>query len=374
MLSKIAKRMRAEFDNGKAVLEALQTHGGEVSRRYGKPKLVQAWEMIRLRRGPGRLAADEYYQYGLYDDRRFTMAQKREFFGRQLERDLCRVLDSASWSAIAHDKLVSYATFRALDLPYPTVYGVYHPTRWYGNSYTARNRDDVHAFLSNAAQYPLVAKPIQGMWGAGVYAIESYDPACQQAVLTSGERVSVDALVTEMDREPDGYLFQELLKPHPALGAAVGDRICSVRLVVILDPEPVLISTLWKVATGRAMADNFWEPGNLVGPVDPDSGTVGQLFAGMGLEREWVDVHPDTGARLVGLRLPDWARTVELCQRAAASLPGLKMQAWDVAMTDRGPVLLEVNIIGGVRLPQLVVDRGMFRGPLLAFLNRHGYR
>lgn len=373
MIGKVLARIKSGVDTGRQAWEAVRAHGDSVRSQYGKSKWVQFAEIVALRRGPGRLAPDEYYQYGLYDDQRFDMRQKREFFGRQMERDLCKVLDSAAWSAIAHDKLMSYATFRALKLPYPKVHGVYHRTRWYGDSTTMRCREDLETFLNDRASFPLVAKPVQGMWGSGVFAISEYDREQGRLLLTSGESLSLGAFLQAMEKERDGYLFQDLLRPHPLLRSAVGDRICSLRIVLILDPDPIIISTLWKVATGRAMADNFWEPGNLVGPVDAATGQVGQLFTGMGLHRTPVDTHPDTGVRLVGMTLPDWEQTIELCTRAAASLPGLKMQAWDVALTDRGPKLLEVNIIGGVRLPQLVVNRGMFHGPLLAFLNRHGY-
>lgn len=374
MLGRITKRFRSAVATGRNIWSAVGEQGNAVKAEYGKSKRSQIREMIALRRGPGRLAPDEYYQYGLYDDRRFDMAQKREFFGRQMERDLCKVLDSASWSAIAHDKLMSYATFRALGLPYPKIQGVFHPSRWYGDSVAMRQRQELEAFLERQACYPLVAKPIQGMWGSGIFAITEYDRDRRRLRLTSGAQVSLDEFFQALEKERHGYLFQELLRPHPALRQAVGDRICSIRLVIILDPDPIVISTLWKVATGGAMADNFWEPGNLVGPVDAATGEVGQLFTGMGLQRTPVDAHPDTGVRLVGMTLPDWQQTVQLCTQAASSLPGLKMQAWDVALTDQGPVLLEVNIIGGVRLPQLVVDRGMYHGPLLSFLNRHGYQ
>ena len=374
MLYRISRKLHAIERDARALYSAVRANGAGVRAKYGKSVMAQITEMIRLRRGAGRLAPDEYYQYGLYDDARFTFAQKQEFFGRQMEKDLCKVLDSAAWSAVAHDKLMSYAVFRAFELPYPQVYAVYNAQRSYGSTPTLKDAELLGDYLRNNARYPLIAKPIQGMWGEGVYALGAYDAGRDELVLTSGQKLKTAEFVARIAaKESQGYLFQELLRSHPVLQRYCGDRICSVRVVIILDPEPRVVSTLWKVATGAAMADNFWEPGNLVGPVDEDSGEVGQLFTGMGLQRKDVCEHPDTGERLVGITLPDWQEAMSLCKRAAASLPGLEMQAWDVALTERGPVLLEVNIIGGVRLPQLVINRGMFHGSLRAFLNRHGY-
>ncbi|ABA58402.1 hypothetical protein Noc_1940 [Nitrosococcus oceani ATCC 19707] len=352
----------------------LWEHGRAARKASGKSLLGQASEMIALRWGKGRLAPDEYYQYCLFDDRRFSPEQKRTFLGRHMQYDLWELFDSWSWHAIANDKLVACSLFEALQLPSPKLYGFFHPIRRHGALPIVRNGAQLGQFLREQAPFPLVAKPVLGMWGKNVYAIERLEHESDELVLVNGKRMAIADFVAAL--EPlvkQGWLFQELLKPHPMLLELCGNRICSVRVVTLLDPAPIIISTLWKVAVGNAMADNYWEPGNLVGPIDPETGVVGQMFTGLGLQRRNVSEHPDTGEKLVGITLPNWEQTLELCREGTASLPGLKMQAWDIALTDRGPVMLEVNIIGGVRLPQLVVDAGMNRGPLREMLRKHRY-
>jgi hypothetical protein len=44
------------------------------------------------------------------------------------------------------------------------------------------------------------------------------------------------------------------------------------------------------------------------------------------------------------------------------------MQAWDVAPTDRGPVLIEVNIGGDFNLPQLAQAKGLMDERFRRFL------
>lgn len=375
MFWRLRKRIKEHVEFSKALRATLRSHGKAARAATGKSLASQVAEMVALYRGAGRLAPDEYYQYSLYDDRRFSPAQKRAFFGRQMEYDLWELLDCWPWHAIANDKLVAHHLFESLGLPVPRLYGAYHPVRRLGQTPVPHNRAELGEFLRKQVTFPCIAKPVLGMWGKNVYAVASIDHAADDLVLTNGERLGVEGWIDSLEAafRREGYLFQELLRPHPEVAALCGDRICSVRVVTVLNPEPVVISTLWKVAAGRSMADNFWEPGNLVGPVDPQTGEVGQLFSGMGLQRVDVSEHPDTGARLVGTVLPDWEKVIELCLEGTASLTGLKMQAWDVALTDRGPVLLEVNIIGGLRLPQLVVNAGIHRGELQTLLAKHGF-
>ncbi|ADJ28609.1 sugar-transfer associated ATP-grasp domain-containing protein [Nitrosococcus watsonii] len=352
----------------------LWEHGRAARKASGKSLLSQAIEMIALRWGKGRLAPYEYYEYCLFDDRRFSPGQKRAFLGRHMTYDLWELFDSHFWHAIANDKLVAYGLFDALQLPSPKLHALFHPIRRHGPLTAVRDGMQLGQFLREQALFPLVAKPVLGMWGKNVYAIERLERESDELVLTNGQRMAVTDFVVALEPlAKQGWIFQELLKPHPLLLELCGSRICSVRVVTLLDPEPIVISTLWKVAVGNAMADNYWEPGNLVGPIDPETGVVGRLFTGLGLQRRNVSEHPDTGKRLVGITLPDWEQVLELCREGTASLPGLKMQAWDIALTDQGPVMLEVNIIGGVRLPQLVVDAGMNRGPLREMLRKYGY-
>ena len=78
--------------------------------------------------------------------------------------------------------------------------------------------------------------------------------------------------------------------------------------------------------------------------------------------------HPDTGGRLQDLTIPDWPALIALALQAAAAFPGLRMQAWDIAPTDRGPVLVEVNIGGDFNLPQLAHRTGLMDDRFQAFL------
>ncbi|HEX5473880.1 MAG TPA: sugar-transfer associated ATP-grasp domain-containing protein [Vicinamibacterales bacterium] len=342
----------------------------------GKAIWSQAAEIVALQRGVGKLEPDEYYQYRLYDDRRFTWDQKRQFLGRRLENGLIPILREGWWLGLANDKIVAYAFLRGLGFPIPTPYAVYHATRHCGEMIPVCRTPRALADFIRTLDVPFIAKPVYGMWGRHVSAVRRVDSSADAVVLTNGTSVAIDAFVRGLDaiRDRGGILLQELLAPHPAIRERCGDRICSLRIVTIMDRQgPRLLATVWKIATGVSMADNYWEPGNLVGPVDPATGVVGRTFTGLGRDIREIDRHPDTGLPLPGFTLPEWSRTVDLCLRATASIPKLPMQAWDVALTARGPVLLEVNVNGGMRLPQLCADAGLLRGEFAEWLSRFGY-
>jgi hypothetical protein len=353
----------------------LRRHARPARQDTGKSVWSQAAEIVRLAAGPGRLDPDEYYQYRLYDDQRFTWPQKQQFLGRRMEGGLVPILNESRWLGLASDKVIAYAFLRGLGFPIPEPFAVYHSHRDCGDISVLRTPAALAQFVRMHDQ-AFVAKPVNGMWGRDVLAVSEYDANADVVVLSSGTRCDVDGFVQRVDdlNAEGGMLLQELLTPHPAIRERCGDRICGVRMVTIIDAGGArTVATVWKIATGTSMADNYWEPGNLVAAIDPVSGTIACPFTGLGREIQPVTHHPDTGQPLAGFTLPDWHAVKDLCLRATASIPRLPMQAWDIAITSRGPVLLEVNVNGGMRLPQLCAEAGLLRGEFAEFLKRFGY-
>ena len=70
--------------------------------------------------------------------------------------------------------------------------------------------------------------------------------------------------------------------------------------------------------------------------------------------------------------LPDWDALTALCLKPAASLIGLRLRAWDIAMCPEGPVAVEVNIGGDVNLPQLAAGAGLLDERFQTFVDRIG--
>jgi hypothetical protein len=167
-------------------------------------------------------------------------------------------------------------------------------------------------------------------------------------------------------------MFQELLEPHGDLAAVCGSpTLSTIRVVLLVDEgEAALFRAAWKIPTGENQADNFWRTGNLIAPIDVTTGRVGEAVRGTGLAQERLSHHPDTGLAIAGTVLPDWAELAYLAREATSAFPGLQMQGWDIALTTRGPMLIEVNGVGDFNLPQIAYGRGLLDREYLAFLER----
>ena len=341
----------------------------KVKQRTGKSVVAQIGDIAKLRYGPGQLGMSEYYQYGLFDDARWSDAAKREVVGWRAEGYYGRKLNARPWNVLTGDKLVANAVFRGLNLPHPQVIAVYHPFgRTVEGSDVLTSEAQLADYLRNTIRYPFFSKPSHGALGRNSVAASSYDAEHDVLMLSSGESVPISDYVKGcypikgVYGWESGFLFQELLEPDPSLAERFGNTVSSMRMICFNpDGAPTLARVVWKIPVGSNMTDNFdaGSPGNLIADIDTQTGEVTRVVTGTGLALTEVTEHPDTGASFVGWHIPEWEACVDLCKRATAAFPGIRLQHWDIAITDRGPVILELNTFGGFDIPQLAAGRGM---------------
>ncbi|MCI0654375.1 MAG: hypothetical protein L0Y39_07845, partial [Methylococcaceae bacterium] len=139
-------------------------------------------------------------------------------------------------------------------------------------------------------------------------------------------------------------------------------------MLLVTENGPEIFRTLWKITARGNVADNFWRPGNMLAALDAESGRVERVVLGVGPEQKELDLHPETSKPLKGLILPEWDKVKDLCFRGARAFSGLHLQAWDVAICETGPVLVEINIGGDFNLPQVATGKGMMDQQFTRFL------
>ena len=319
--------------------------------------------------GKGRLQASEYFLYKLYDEARFPGDVKKTFLGTDKQAQLLEALDMP-WPELANDKPTLTALLRGHDLPIPETQAMRHASRTFPGATALRTKCDVERFLRSDARYPLFTKPTDKVCSLGVANIERFD-AKTDCLVTSHERsVPVAEFADKVEKyAKGGYLYQTRMAPHPKIIDLVGNQISSVRMFVLVDDEgPTLLRASWKIPSGETVADNFWRSGNMLGGLDVETGKVIRVLKRTSTGTEPILKHPMTGARLDGITFPEWDEMRNIVMRGAAAVPSCHFQGWDVALTDRGPVLVELEGDGGDPImEQLCFDSGLLQGRYLNF-------
>ena len=76
----------------------------------------------------------------------------------------------------------------------------------------------------------------------------------------------------------------------------------------------------------------------------------------------------------MGLELPFWSELLEINQRAARTFSPIRYQSTDIAITEDGPVVVELNYGGGFDLPQYASGRGILTQEVRNFFESCGVR
>ena len=331
-------------------------------------------EIFSLRLGPGLLTVHEYFYYRLYEGT-LSLAEKRAFVGKRAQTLMHYACNDPRWLSVVGDKLMFRTVMRALGLPIPALRAFYHPFRRTVEGTRLENERELAAFLRDKASYPVFAKPVDGMYSLGAFSLDGYDGSTDQLMSRDGSRIGVAEFVQGLGQCGRTYVFQERLNPHPEMAELFGDRLSTARFVVLVRGHgPELFRAVCKIPTGANIADNFWRTGNMLGAVDLDTGEIKRVVRGTGANHDFPGHHPDTGRHIIGRRLPNWSQVKDTCLAAAAALPAVRTQSWDVAISEKGPALVEVNFGGDLNLAQIAWGKGVLDEQYRAHLLECGYK
>jgi hypothetical protein len=329
-------------------------------------------EIIALWRGPGKLSPQEYFYYRLWDPA-IPLAEKRRFVGKKAQHDMHLACNSQYWYAAAADKILFHTIMTGAALPIPDLIAITAPGRHIPGIPNLADPVALAALLRTPELYPLFMKEAGGKYSLSVISADSYDTAKDEMVLLDGTRRAPGDLAGALTKG-GGYLIQQRLHQAPALAALFGPRLWSVRVLVLLaETGPSIHRAVAKIATGQNPADNYWRQGNLLGAIDLDSGRIWRVVSGTGARLSVDPLHPDTQHAIVGAKIPDWGRLQDLVLAAAPVFSGIRTQSWDVALTEAGPVLLEVNFGGDLNLAQLAANAGVLDAAYARHAKQSGY-
>ena len=324
-------------------------------------------EIIALWRGPGKLSPQEYFYYRLWDPA-IPLAEKRRFIGKKAQNDMHLACNSQYWYATAADKILFHTLMTGAALPVPELIAIAAEGRHIPGIPNLTNPEALAAFLRTPELYPLFMKEAAGKYSLSVISADAYDETSDEIVLLDGTRRTPEALAGLMTAG-SGYLVQRRLRQAPALAALFGPRLWSVRVLALLgNTGPKIHRAVAKIATGSNPADNYWRQGNRLGAISLDNGTIWRVVTGSGAALSTNPLHPDTSHPILGAEIPAWRRLQDVVLAAAPVFAGIRTQSWDVALTEQGPVLLEVNFGGDLNLAQLAAGAGMLDDGYLEYL------
>ncbi len=257
---------------------------------------------------------------------------------------------------IVDDKLRLHQLCRRIGVPTPDISGI-----------IGRHSELRRLTQTLGARGDFVVKPNRGSGGRGVLVLTGRDG--DAFVRHNGERLSYAALrqhvsdilsgLYSLGGRPDQALLQQRVRLHPAFRAIAYKGIPDIR-VILYRNEPVM--AMLRLPTRQSNGRANLHQGGLGTGVDLASGVTHHAVQ----RNRMVARHPDTGAAVLGVRVPYWRDVLAMSRRVAAAV-GLGYIGVDIVVDERdGPLLLEANARPGLAI-QIANGRGL--GPALAAID-----
>jgi hypothetical protein len=321
-----------------------------------------------------QLGVRAYFQYRLFAPG-LTTRQKLEYLpdSKWATERLWALLNPVPYRVFFRNKLAFNQTFGAKGLPVTRVRAVYDPQTGHTlDGRPLRTPGELREWLQEYDGDGLVFKALWGREGFQVLVLGSRAADDPGTFLTlAGEPYDADRLVefarntTELERigadQPQSYLLEERVRPHPALEELIGPTLCCVRIVTVigLDGRPSILGAVYKLQPAPLGVDHL-SYGALGSWVDLESGALGPGRSRHGLG--YSSVIPGTDRNFVGFQLPHWDQVKQVALAAAEVIPEARAIGWDIAISAPGPVLIEGNADWSTSLLQIPAPHGLMTG------------
>ena len=345
----------------------------KVKDETGKSSYRQAWELWRLSRGPGEMIHDEYYLFGLYDDR-YSWKEKTEFGTSAAFKALDRRLFGSTEKLhlrLLNNKLLTGAVLERAGCPTPPIIGLAGRTQHPSKFEAIGSVDNLVKFLATV-ELPVFGKPMHGSLGLGVMSLFDRSEDGKIGTMGDGREVSLEQLATEILRlYPDGYIFQPFVENHPDIAEFNPRAAQAVRFITIKGAgPPELLYTIWRIPGRKALSDNNSTAGRqVVAAIDHKTGVAIRVRGPHPFEdMDGRDDQPESGLRITGRKLPFYEESSDLVCDMHLLFPDHPILGWDVVQSPNGPVILECN---GTPLHfsyQLAFGRGFMNPDIMAKL------
>ena len=292
---------------------------GLLKQRSGKNRLWLMQDMLKcaVKYNAG------YVDYKIAQMYRLKDEQRKTVITRGVSNEIVRRMNDKNYWHYFDDKATFNECFRK-----------WIPRKWLRiDEHTSS--EDLYALYRRQSQ--LIGKPLEGSSGQGIRKYTSED-----------WKDGPENFLSKLRKDQIGIL-EEIVVQHPQMASLCPSSVNTCRIATLLgDKRQGIVYAFLRIGNGKIM-DNV-DCGGMAARIDLDSGKL--LTVGADKQGNTFLKHPITNTNLIGFQIPFWEEAKSMCMEAAQIFPQMRFVAWDVAITEQGPTLIEGNSFPSHAIPQ----------------------
>lgn len=206
--------------------------------------------------------------------------------------------------------------------------------RYLGRAYLSTEGMTYSRFNAKfGSQEKIIYKPLSISGGKGIKVYE----------LNDDNRKDV---YSEIKKQPIGIVESYVIQHHEMKQFSI-NSVNTIRVVTIQTYDHVpgvergkmhFLYAGIRMGCGKSYVDNL-HSGGMIANIDINTGVV--VTPAVDYNRNVYYEHPETGAQIVGFKIPYFDEIKQLISNACGVIPGY--YGWDIAITEDGPIIIEAN-------------------------------
>lgn len=196
------------------------------------------------------------------------------------------------------------------------------------------NEEEFNKFVKNKKE--IIVKPTNGTHGDGIRKIKPNKNTYQELLNNKTT------------------LVEEVIEQVPEMNKLNPSSVNTIRVITLNDHNDIHVVVAYLRIGNNRVVDNF-NGGGMVVPIDVTDATI--KYPAVDKARNVYPTHPTTNTSIIGFKIPMFDEVKKLVTEASKIVPEVRYIGWDVALSTKGPCLIEGNDFPGHDIYQLPEHR-----------------
>ncbi|MBQ9071787.1 MAG: hypothetical protein IJY25_01330 [Bacilli bacterium] len=181
-----------------------------------------------------------------------------------------------------------------------------------------------------------ICKPTVGSHGDMIVALTKKG----NSIKLSNKEVTLSDLIKSSIQKP--FLVQEFLKQHADINKINDETVNTLRIISTRWNEKThILAAMIRVGAKKGQVVDNADAGGTFIAINTNTGKLDKY--GYFYNKPRTTSHPVTGLVYNNYQIPYWKETVELIKNLHPIIFGFATIGWDIAITETGPVIVEIN-------------------------------
>ena len=281
------------------------------------------------------------------------------FLNWEEQKRYLELLNPRKYYILARNKYLTHITLDALGFKDKSELICYYNPECKGDGITIGNSTrTVLQIIKNKGLKEFVVKTTESSHGDNVWVIKDIQyKSSEDAKLLKFDGTTI-LLSDLLQKEP--LIFENLITQTNQMKSFNSSSVNTVRFMTTLYPngEAKIIAAFIKIGRSGKCVDNAGSGGNVDSGINLTNGEIVNpvLFSNW-RDLTKIESHPDSQVQLKGVKIDNWESITKKVLDFQKKLPFVKAAGWDIAITDHGPVIIEVNDMWD-RVGQMFIGKG----------------